>query len=303
MNRASFLGMSASALVAQTAPTALVVSPLTGPDDASLYYAQQQGWFRDAGLDVTIQPLTNGSAGMSAVVGGSVQIAFGNVLSLSDAHVKGVPITLIAPGSGYDSNAASILLLTGGSSTIHTARDLSGKTVAVPSLVDLISIAVRSWIDQNGGDSTQVHFIELAPGVMVAALQSQRVDAICVYDPFVSIAEGQGARVIAQPLDAIAPTFMVTVWFAYGPWATSHRDVVRSFVTVVQRGAAYVNGHRQELLPMISDYSRIPIETLRRMKVVPIPSTLATSLIQPVINAAAKYHAIPAAFPAKDMIF
>src|ERR1700678_1617597 len=135
MRRRSFLTTAAAlsvagapALVRAQTLTPLVVAPLTGPTEASMYYAIQQGWFKTAGLDLDVQPLANGSSGMSAVVGGSVQFAFGNVISLAEAHLNGIPITIVAPGAPYDTNNASIELLVAGPAPIHSAKDLIGKT-------------------------------------------------------------------------------------------------------------------------------------------------------------------------------
>lgn len=300
---AAALTAGAPALVRAQTLTPLVVAPLTGPTEASMYYAIQQGWFKAAGLDLDVEPLANGSSGMSAVVGGSVQFAFGNVISLAEAHLNGIPIAIVAPGAPYDTNDASIQLLVAGSAPIRSAKDLDGKTIGVPSLHDLITTGVQGWLDANGGDSNSVHFIELKPALMASSLMAGRVDAITIYDPFVSAAKEQGARLLGKPLDSIAPHFLVAAWFAYRPWADAHREIVNTFTATINRGTAYVNAHQQEILPMIAGYTHIPLETLRKMAFPPTPTTLSTAAIQPVIDAAAKYKAIRAAFPAKDLLF
>jgi NitT/TauT family transport system substrate-binding protein len=293
----------APALVRAQTPTPLVVAPLSGPTEAAMYYAIQQGWFKTAGLDLDVQPVPNGGSGMSAVVGGSVQFAFGNVISLAEAHLNGIPITIVAPGAPYDTNNASIELLVAGPAPIHNAKDLAGKTIGVPSLHDLIAVAVQGWLDANGADSNSVHFIEIKPSLMASSLLAGRVDAITIYDPFVSAAKEQGARLLGKPLDSIAPRFLVAAWFAYRPWTDGHRDIVAAFTATLNRGSAYVNAHQQEILPMIAGYTHIPLETLRKMAFPPNPTTLSTAMIQPVIDAAAKYRAIRATFPAKDLLF
>jgi hypothetical protein len=44
-------------------------------------------------------------------------------------------------------------------------------------------------------------------------------------------------------------------------------------------------------------------ETLSKMAYPTVAPALSTPLLQPVIDAAAKYKAIPASFPAKDFLF
>jgi NitT/TauT family transport system substrate-binding protein len=312
MDRRSFLGTSAalglSGATAREARaqtlTPLTIAPLAGPSDSALYYAQQQGWFRQAGLDLTIQPTASGPAAMSALVGGSIQISEGNILSLAGVHAKGIPMTLIAPGSIFDASLTpSVRLVASPSSTVKSPKELAGKTVAVPSLSDLMTISTRSLIDKSGGDSDAVHFVELPPPAMGAALQAGRIDAAGMYEPFLSGALAQGARPIGVPYAALAPKFMIVAWFAYGPWAQTHRETVAAYVSVVNRAAAYANAHARDLIPMISGFSHIPEDVLATMQIVQIASSLDPALLQPIINAAAKYKVIPQAFPAKDIIF
>lgn len=311
MNRRLFLGTSAAVGLcagvrearAQTL-TPLTIAPLSGPSDAALYYAQQQGWFRQAGLDLTIQPTASGPAAMSALVGGSIHVSEGNILSLAGAHTKGIPMTLIAPGSVFDaSQTPSVRLVASPSSTVANPKDLVGKIVAAPSLSDLMSISMRALIDKSGGDSNAVHFVEMPPAAMGAALLAGRIDAAGMYEPFLSGALAQGARPIGVPYAALAPKFMIVAWFAYGPWAQTHREAVATLVGVLNRAGAYANAHARELIPMISGYSHIPEDVLATMQIVQIASSLDPALIQPIINAAAKYKIIPQAFPAKELIF
>ena len=226
------------------------------------------------------------------------------MLSLAGAHTKGIPITLVAPGSIFDASLGqSTRLVASPMSTVQSPKDLNGKIVACPSLSDLMSISTHALIDQAGGDSNAAHFVELPPGAMGAALQAGRIDAAGMYEPFLSGALAQGARSIGVPYSALAPKFMIVAWFAFGPWAQAHRSAVAAFAAVSVRAAAYANTHGRELIPMISSYSHIPEDTLATMQIVQIASSLDPALIQPVINGAAKYKAIPKAFPAKELIF
>ena len=287
----------------QTASTAMVVAPLAGPDVVGLYYAKEQGWFRQAGIDVSIQPVTNGSAGLAALVGGSVQVAYTNVFSLSVAHSKGIPAVMIAPGAGYHAPAAISLLLVPPDSSITHVKELAGKTVAVPLIGDMNTLGLYSLLEQAGVQRTDVHFIEMPPASIVSALQTKRVDAGAVYEPFSSAAVAQGARPLARPYDGIAPNFIIVGWTVDRTWATNNRAQVAAFANVLNRGNQYGNAHYQDLIPMISGFSKIPADVLGKIAYPTVPTSLAPALIQPVIDLAAKYQAIPAGFPARELIF
>lgn len=297
------LAGAASPAFAQTPATSIIVAPLGGPDVVGLYYAKSQGWFKQAGLDVDIQPVSNGSAGLAALLGGSVQIAYTNVFSLAVAHSKGIPAVMIAPGAGYHTPTPVSLLLTPADSAITSIKELAGKTVAVPLIGDMNTLGLYSLLEQAGVARTDVHFIEIPPASIAAALQAKRVDAAAVYAPFSNAALAQGARPLARPYDGVAPNFIIVGWTVDRNWAASNRSQVLAFANVINRGNQYGNAHHQDLIPMIAEFTKLPPEVLAKLDYPTVPPALSPSLIQPVIDLAAKYQAIPASFPARDIIF
>jgi NitT/TauT family transport system substrate-binding protein len=299
---AALIAAQANPLFAQTA-TKIIVAPLSPPDVVTLYYGQQQGVFAKAGLDLEVTPMQSGSAAMAAVAGGAAQIAYGNILSLCQAHLRGIPLKLIAPGATYNNRFADAKLLIASDSTIKTPKDLAGGTIGVSSLHNLMTVAVAGWLDSIGVDVNGVKYVELSPGSMEAALQAKRVDAIAIYEPFLSDAVARGAKPIGTPYDSIAKQFMVTGWFTAEPWANAHRPAVLAFASALNRMSRYTNTSYKDLIPLISGFTKIQSETLLKMNFPYTPPTLAEAPIQPVIEAAAKYHEIAAAFPAKDLIF
>jgi hypothetical protein len=57
------------------------------------------------------------------------------------------------------------------------------------------------------------------------------------------------------------------------------------------------------MIPMISEFTKLPPEVLGKLEYPTVPTSLSPALIQPVIDLAAKYQAIPASFPASEIIF
>jgi NitT/TauT family transport system substrate-binding protein len=288
---------------AQTALVPLTVAPILSSDQVPFFYALQQGLFKNAGLDVSVAQATSGSAALTSVVANGAQIGYCNPLSLVVAFSKGIPIELVAPGQQYDSNNAHAKLLVAANSPIASAKDLEGRVIGITGLRDLLALAVAAYMAAAGADSTKIRYVEMPGGAMLAALQAQRVDAIMIYEPFMSSAESSGAtRMLAKPLDAISPNFAAGAWFALGPWAKAHRDAVARFARVMSQASAYSNTHYDDLIPTIASYSKMPVETLTKIVRFKIPPSVAASAFQPVIDVAAKYHEIPTAFRAQEMM-
>lgn len=121
---------------------------ITTPIDnsAGVEYAQALGFFKKYGLSVQIQVMNSGEAAAAAVAGGAADIGVANTLSLAIAHQKGIGLTLLAPAGVYVNSEPTIALVVAGDAPISSAKDLSGKTIAVPAINDLNTISAELWL-------------------------------------------------------------------------------------------------------------------------------------------------------------
>jgi len=121
-------------------------------------------------------------------------------------------------------------------------------------------------------------------------------------DPFASANAAKGYRSVALPLDGIAPVFISAVYIAQTSWAQSHRPQVIAFARVIHDSSLYVTAHWTELIPWIAQLTKLPVATLQSLPPQTFPGGTYPSLIQPVIDAAAKYGSFQP-FPASRAIF
>jgi NitT/TauT family transport system substrate-binding protein len=267
---------------------------------AEVLYANDLGYFREAGLDVDVTVLANGAAVAASVASGAEDIGEANLVSLASAHGNGVPFVVIAPAGNYTSKAPTTVMVTAKSSPLRTAKDLDGKTVGVVAVKDITQIGASAWIDKTGGNLASVKFIEIPQSAMCTAITSGRVDAGVVSEPFLSIALANGCRVLVACHDSIAKDFLVGAWFANAAWANEHADQVARFRAVIARTARWANAHHPESQRILEKYTKATIPP--GMTRVPFPDTLEVAQMQPLISAAARYGASKGDFPAKDLL-
>ena len=96
---ASLALAATNAVRAQTPPAALTTLRLSSSpvdDVMPVLFAQQNGAFRKAGLDVQLTRASSGSAIAAAVLGGAVDIGKSGVASILSAHAKGVPLVFLS---------------------------------------------------------------------------------------------------------------------------------------------------------------------------------------------------------------
>ena len=273
-------------------------------DVTPILYAQKAGLFRKEGLDVQFSRATSGAAVVPAVTSGTFDIGKSSVVSAINAHLRGIPVVAIAPGWVYDKSVPSAELVVAPDSALWSGKDLNGKTIAVASLNELNQVAASAWVDSHGGDSRTLHFIELPVASSAAALQAHRIDASVLLEPALGAALASGSvKSLGSAYAAIAPHFQVSVWFASRDWSAQHPDLVRKFVRALSLSSAYCNAHHDETAPLIAEATGIPTAVVAHMVRLTLGTRIGASDLQPVIDIAARYHAIPQAFPAADMLF
>jgi NitT/TauT family transport system substrate-binding protein len=269
---------------------------------SAIYFAQELGYFKKAGLDVDIQTVTNGAAAANAVLSGALDISEGNVLSIALAHEKGLPLTFIAPLANYSSNAPTSLLMVDKASAITSGADLNGKTLAVNGLSDITQIAAEGWIDAHGGDSRTVRYVEMTFSEMGPALERHTVDAAVVTEPFL-IGAKKTARVIGSCYDAIGDHFMVNGWFATNDFIAKNPDVLKRFARALREASDWANHNPKLTDPILTAHTGIPLPLIEQMTRIEYATVLDPRLAQPQLDLAFKYGILHSHMAARDIVY
>jgi NitT/TauT family transport system substrate-binding protein len=214
--------------------------------------AHEQGYYRDAGLDVAITA-GKGSANTAQLVANkAVQIGFADGYAVSIGISKGMQIKTI--GSIYRGNPSAIMVKA--ASGITSPKDLEGKTVAMVAA----SGQFQQWpafVKNAGLDASKINIVNLAPPSLGPALIDGKVDAIGGYvQSYVPIIEIRGK----QPVRSF--------WFSdYGVNVVSngiivHMDLLKSdpdllhaFVPAAVKGFLYGRQHPDEAAAIVKKYS------------------------------------------------
>ncbi len=234
--------------------------------------------------------------------GGTYAVGKSSLVSIITAHAKGLPFLFVAGGSLYDTKFPYSVLAAKFDSPLKTAADLNGKTLAVPALNDLTTMATKAWIDGHGGDSSTLKLLEFPFAQIPDALAAGRVDAGFIADPVLQQAlDAKKVRIFAHAFDAVALQFMVTGWFVTADYAAKNQAALEKFARVMRDAASYVVAHPADAVSVLAKFSKVDPDVIARTHRIGY-APLEPKYIQPVIDICAKYKVIPAGFDAKDLI-
>lgn len=165
-------------------------------------------------------------------------------------------------------------------------------------------LATRVWVDKNGGDSKTLKFVEIPFSATEAALVQHRVEASLMVEPMLTASLTSGkTKTLGDAFGAIAARYMQGAYVAERGWATQHVDIVRRFVRVMTEATTFTNAHPTDTVAMMAEVTKTPLGIMQKMKRVVSATSLDPGLVQPLIDAAAKYHMIARAFPAREFFW
>lgn len=272
--------------------TTLRVSTGISDTYAEPIYAQAEGFFARAGLDVVVTPQTNPSLTLTGVIAGAYDVGITNTIAIAVAVLHGIPLAIVGSGALYRSDAATTVLAVARDAPYHNAKDLEGKTIATSGLQDLNTVGAKAWLAANGADISGVRFIELGFPQMGPALERGTVDAATLNEPFLTAGQSS-VRTFAKMFDAIAPRFVNGVWTATPAFVRANPILVRRFMDATYACAKWANGHHPETAAILSGSSHVDLGTIEHMTRVVYAESFEPRLIQPSLDAATRFNVLP----------
>ncbi len=289
---------------AQSAPPLETIRIASGPTDAitPLLYAMHAGLFQRAGLNVTITKYSR---------------RYGNCerrsqrrpgrRSVGSRHDNAGPRTRNTDlGRRADGRQSARVpnngLFVSAASPIHTAKDLTGKTIAITGLRGIFEVALDAWLDQNGVAPTSVKLIEMSPTEMpVCRSAGQGRRRRRLQSDFVGCAV---ARCEADRIPGERAGTESNRWVLLHDGRVGKRTSKRigPLPTRDPRCNHIHQQTRERGVPAPLAIHRRSVEVLQHTAPSPRVLYINPASIQPWIDVAAKFHINSNGFPARDMI-
>ncbi|TFD09670.1 nitrate ABC transporter substrate-binding protein [Cryobacterium sp. TMT1-2-2] len=269
---ASVIALSAcSAGASTTAPaetdalTPITVGVIPIVDTAPIWLGKEKGFFSDEGLDLTVQVTTGGAAAVPGVISGDYEFAFGNLVSVMVARDKGLDLRYVANGNSTAGTPDFGAVIVRGDSPITSAADLAGKTVSVNNLQNIGDTTIRQIVEDDGGDSSTIQFVEVGFPDAEAAVENSQVDAAWILAPFLNSAVANGARIISYNFSAFDTNLDIAGYFANGDTISNNPDLVTKFQTAMNKSLEYAQVHPDEVRQIVTTYTKMTADQLTDM--------------------------------------
>jgi NitT/TauT family transport system substrate-binding protein len=236
-------------------------------DDASLFYAEDSGIFRQHGLNVSFVAQASPVAVEASMASGTEQFGFITTPVLINLASKGVGVKCVSTVDGNEpTNPAddTTVLVAGKGSGITSIKDLAGKNVAEVQLSSLNSLSVMVLAKQAGVDPSSIHQIAIPFPQMPAALSQGRVQAAVIVAPFTQTALGEGATIITRPNQDLFPNGTLTCLDAMSSYISANPTVVSEFRAAMDQSVTYTAAHESVVKQTLAKGLNIPMATAEK---------------------------------------
>ena len=250
---------------APAAPTKITVGVIPIVDTAPIWLGVKKGFFKDEGLDVrssrrpAARPLCPGSQA------GSYDFAFGNFVSVMVARDKGLDLKYVANGNSTAGNPDFGAVIVPADSPIKSPKDLAGKTVSVNNLQNIGDTTIRSVVDDDGGDSSKIKFVEVAFPDAEAAVSNKQVDAAWILAPFLDSAVAHGDRVITYNFSDFDPKLDIAGYFTKGDTIKNKPELVKAFTKAMNKSLEFAQANPDEVKHIVTTYTKMTPDMLKDM--------------------------------------
>jgi NitT/TauT family transport system substrate-binding protein len=212
-----------------------------------------------------------------ALISNRMQVGF-MVAPMAIALVaQDVPIRIVYLGHRYGS-----AVVVGKDGPIHSVRDLSGRTIAIPSRFSDERLIVFKALKQNGMSGKDVHMIEMAPPDVAGALAAGAIDAFSMGEPYPSQAELGGFGRVLFHAREYWPDYMSCVVVVRKDVIERRPEAVQVLVDGIARSGLWLDEgrpHREHAADFVARYYyRQRPEILRHALTEPLDRVIYTRL-------------------------
>src|ERR1700733_1038645 len=258
---------SSSGVATGPAPevSSITIDVVPTADAAGIYIAQDDGYFAQQGLKVTIKSINGGEYGMGDLQTNSVQLVEGNYVSFILAQIAGkfaapnpttpaappepskpINMRMIADTSQMQAGHQALYALP--SSPYKTVQQLvkGHAEVGVNTLNNIGSVLLGSLLTSDGYGVTALKQVPEVLPMMPELLEKHVIPAAWLPEPFGTQAEQDyGAVQLADFDEGSLQNFPIGTIVGNAPWIQSHPYTVAAFLRAFQEGQEVADTDRQ----------------------------------------------------------
>ncbi len=208
--------------------------------DAPFYIAIEKGYFKEAGVEVSLERFNSAAQATAPLSTNQVQVVGGGVsAALYNAFARDWPVRIAMARTrdwpGYSSD--TLVLRNDLKSTVTSPKQLKGKMIALNAPASVLHFMLARLMESEGLTIDDVSTINMAWPNMAPGMETKAIDGGMVVEPF---ATQFAAKNISFPFrraaDFMKPALEVSVILYSKGWTDKNPDQAKAFTLAYMKG-------------------------------------------------------------------
>lgn len=201
-----------------------------------LYAAEEQGYFKEAGLKVNLKTPADTNDALKLVATGKADLALSYQMQVAISRAEDIPVVSVASIVRHPLNR----LLALESAGIQSPKDLIGKKIGYPS-IPLDQLIVNTMVESDGADSSKLNYVDIGWD-LIPAMTTKKVDAIIggYVNHEKPLLEKEGVKLTSfDPAVYGVPDYYELVLTASEAGLESKSAAIKKFIEAAAKGQQY----------------------------------------------------------------
>ncbi len=236
--------------------SSITIDVVPTADAAGIYIAQDQGFFKQQGLNVTLKVALGGELAMPDLQSGKAQLIEGNYVSFIQAQIAGkfgltpattkpIDMRIIANSSQMQPGNQGLYVMP--DSRYKTVQALAKAKVAVGvnTLHNIGAVFLGALLSANGYDPRRLPQVQEPIFELPALLAQHKLPAVWLPEPFATQAQQEyGAVELADFDQGSLQNFPIGCVIGDATWVQQHPNTVAAFLRAYKEGQQLADTNR-----------------------------------------------------------
>ena len=281
----------------------ITIGVLESSDDVTVQIAQDEGFFKQEGLNVKTVVLPTTNAATTGLLSHTLDFSTENYVGMfqQEQAVPTLNLRIVADNAQATPNL--YVMMVAKNSPITSLAQLKGKKVSFPAkgfnFGSMASDILLQPYHESAADFTTVALpFSDAP----QAIASGEVDAAFTTEPFITIMEESGARILEDMMTGPLVSFPQDCWGTTAAFASKYPKTVAAFQRAIEMALRLAASNTPLVRRELSKF--IPTLSPKLASVITLPTfntTLSLARMQRVADTEIRLGALPAKFDVQAM--
>jgi NitT/TauT family transport system substrate-binding protein len=255
-----------------------------------VYLSIKKGFFEEEGLKVT--PRMMGANPIAGIVGGDFDTGGVTWTAFLVAFNRGVPLLPLSEADRGSKGQA--LFMVKNDSPIKKAEDLLGKKVAVVTVGGACDLILNDVLRARGLDYKKIGYTVMGVPDMAPTVLRGGVDAACIPEPLLSVAQAQGGlRSVYDLFSGDYDRFPLVGFPVTKKFAETNPNTVAAMRRALAKGLAYAHNHQDELRDIYPTFTTLKPELARKIVLSYTPEKSDFSQLKRIADMMDRLHMLP----------